>query len=207
MTTETILVRVPFAPQSSREPRVTWVDIETRKISCAPIERANGEVIRRKWEPILIGTGFVFEGAFWVEMTWGWEGQTWAEWFNGLSARSDEMIYSATREFDEMVLKGRFTNARRAHLAERPESWLGIEDLFGWKNVAKTSRPKLPRGADVESRLVPNSWPTQEREVLVHLFRDVLELFLRDPLTTEAAPECATLLTDFDACWELITRA
>lgn len=200
---------LPWMPKSARPKRVTWVDIETRKVECEPILRESGEVIRKKWEPILIGAGYFADDGFWIEMTWGWEGKGWSDTMLEMKLDSDEMIYCATREFDEMVLKGRFTNARRAHLPKRPKEWEGIEEsLFAWRNIRREMRPAMVRGVDVESRLVPEVWPEKEKEVLVHLFRDVLDLVVRDPMTPEldeeAKREVEKLMTNFEECWKMI---
>lgn len=202
MERDVVVVRLPGVVKScARAARTTWVDIETRKVECAP-----NDVLRRKWEPFLIGIGFLFDGELCVEMSWNWSDGDWACWFNGLKDRSDEMIYAATREFDEMVLKGRFTNARRAHLAKRPRDWRGIEeDRFHWVNIRKIQRPALSRGIDVESRLVPDAWARgEEMKVFVHLFRDVVELVLRDPMVVGF---CGKLLTDFGVCAQLIEES
>jgi hypothetical protein len=89
-----------------------------------------------------------------------------------------EVRYGATREFDEMICRGRFTNARRAHLpAPAFPAVPGAEDLR-WVNL-KAGHP-VPRDPDdlpswdVSAALRRGDWD----RVAVHNLRDVAELIL-----------------------------
>lgn len=181
MTLEYESVKLNFGPVlKTKRKNATWIDIETKKVfTPAGFLMDTGEPMRRRWEPIAIGVGFIFEGDFWVECTCNWS--SWAVWTSSLREYADVMVYHATREFDEMVLKGRFTNARRAHLM-RPGPWphIGAND-FDWVNIKKVSRGIRDRGVDVPSKYVPDIWPTDPDRVLVHLIRDIMLLAENDP--------------------------
>jgi hypothetical protein len=87
--------------------------------------------------------------------------------------------YAATREFDEMVLRGRFTNARRAHLAKptypampgaEQITWLNLKPGYGTRN-----RMDVP-GREIPAARNDGRWP----KAMAHNLRDVAELILRD---------------------------
>ena len=205
---QSVLIPIDLKAKSKRPERSTWVDIETKKVEIDRWVRETGEAVGRRWEPILIGTGFCSNGEWFVEMTFEWT--SWVKFFEGLKVDSDLMVYDATREFDEMILKGRFHNARRAHFPERPKGYPGIdEDLFDWVNIRKEAKPKqYERSEDVESKYVPESWKCgDETRVLVHLFRDVVGLILEDPeVDVEDFSGVAKYLEDYCACEELIEQ-
>lgn len=100
----------------------------------------------------------------------------------GIARDVYEIRYSATREFDEMVLRGRFTNARRAH-SKKAGAWPNVDTAdLRWKNIHKTLRPRSwTRAADVKSADVPEVWQAGYKKVVaVHCLRDVLETAMRD---------------------------
>jgi hypothetical protein len=83
-----------------------------------------------------------------------------------------------------MVLRGRFTNARRAHLPEPTWPAMPGAERANWRNVGplKSGAERLP---DVESRDVPQApMPL----VLIHLLRDVADLIL---VAGDPDAECA----------------
>ena len=171
-----------FGSAGAMPREVVYLDIETQKVSCAPITMANGETLRRRWDPIMIGMARSVNGALIAEVAYGW--RDWAREFV-LPAGTREVRYSATREFDEMILKGRFTNARRAHLAERPAGWPALRgaDEVVWTNIK--ARSGLPRSPDIESRDIAFcDWTNRDRileeAVVVHCLRDVLDLPLAE---------------------------
>jgi hypothetical protein len=118
-------------------------------------------------------------GIFWIETRSGSEEEI-RDWVSEF--RDYEIRYAATREFDEMVLRGRFTNARRAH-SPTPGPWPNVDGLdLEWNNIRKTLRTKIARGVDLPSRDVPAAWLGNcRRAVAIHCLRDVAELVLRDP--------------------------
>lgn len=152
-----------------------WLDIETRKVP-APSDWPQ----KTRWQPFMVGVARVIDGTFTVEVRASSEEGILIDWLSGVVA-GKTIKYAATREFDEMVLRGRFTNARRAH-SLIPGDWPHLSQDLVWKNIRKGRRPVLvPRPADCPSRDVPFLWEVGEEEVVTdHCLRDVIELVLQD---------------------------
>ena len=78
----------------------------------------------------------------------------------GLFSADKTYHYAATREFDEMVMRGKFTYARRAHaIASGP--WPHVADSIRFVNVRRDLRDKplgVVRGEDVASKECPLIW-------------------------------------------------
>jgi len=170
------VISVRMFPLTRRMPlRVARLDIETRKVPVMGGYRmANGEVLRNRWSVIAIGIAVGGKGV----MIWSscddeveilYEA---AEWL--LTVK--EIQYYATRQFDEMVLKGRFTNARRAHAAEPFYPVMPKADILNWTQLPRLDY-RAERPGDLLSKDVPAAWQRGEREkVLSHLKLDVVEL-------------------------------
>lgn len=155
-----------------------YLDIETRKVDFGKY-LDDGWLMKRRWSAFAIGIaagGVVTLNATYEEPLL-------------LKSAADlighrSVTYAATRQFDEMILKGMFTNARRAH-ANRPmyEPMPGASRLV-WRNIyreVQKSNAQMPRERDIESKDVPGMWCTDSRKIiLVHLLRDVLELVMAD---------------------------
>lgn len=159
------------------ERRVIWCDIETRKVE-APV----GWSQKRRWAPFMMAyAGAMDPGIFFCDVVSGEE----AELVDNFKTCFEdfEVRYAATREFDEMVLRGRFTNARRAH-STIAGSWPNLDSVsLKWNNRRKVLVPETwNRAADVLSVEVPAAWERGEGDcVALHCLRDVVELVLRDP--------------------------
>lgn len=178
---------------------VAFLDLETWKV---PVEgdfrMANGEPLRKRWSVALAGVGR--DGKILLIDP---EESEWSALFaigeavEGASA----VVYGATREFDEMICRGRFTNARRAHLsAPAFPAVPGAEDL-PWQNRKTAKYGLVERGADVPSRDVPEALRKDhwDRRVWVHLLRDVADLILLyGSPNAEATEYLEKILTDFD---------
>ena len=189
---ETWTIEVPGAFDSG----VAMIDLETDKTPTPDGYRMpNGETLRRRWKIVMAGVarnGFVnilagVEDILLVEIGLELEGL-------------GEVLYGATREFDEMICRGRFTNARRAHLPVPTFPAVpGAED-FAWRNLKETKAEA--RGADIPSRDVPAALRANDgrwEAVAVHLLRDVCELILAggNP-DDECAAWCRRVLVDYD---------
>lgn len=156
-----------------------WIDLETEKHQLAePFPMPTGHPLRQIWQPFAIGLGYEHHGQLVVELSYDWH-LDWQTYLRLLPFTA--LRYAATREFDEMVAKGRFTNARRAHLQE-PGPWPHIpEQKFKWVNVHKAAVP-VDRSPDIASKDVPTAWSRGARSlVLTHLFKDVVQLVVSDP--------------------------
>lgn len=159
------------------EPNILWLDIETRKVD-APASWSQ----KRRWQPFMLGMAAASDpGVMWAMVVSGTE----AELVEHLKDfEGYEIRYAATREFDEMVLRGRFTNARRAH-SKNAGSWPNVDTVdLKWKNIRKQLRHRgWERAADVASKDVPTVWSANgyhQKLVAKHCLRDVLDMFLRD---------------------------
>jgi len=155
---------------------VAFLDLETVKVSAPEgFRMPNGEVLRQRWSIALAGVAR--DGIIEVIDSEGEEAYVLGQLGDFLRDAS-EVAYCATREFDEMICRGRFTNARRAHLpAPTFPAVPGAEDL-NWKNLKRPAKP-IWRGEDIPSREVPQGlFDGRRRAVLVHLLRDVVELIV-----------------------------
>ena len=196
----------------SKRSNCCYVDIETTKVKLTtPVVMANGELLKSRWEPIAIGLGNKSRSDWWATLMFDFEGSEWVKELTDWQSDHDYFyaLYGATREFDEMILKGKFTNARRAHLKTKPREWPGISpDLFCWLNLRKIQRPRHARDLDILSKNIPNAWPELKLEVLVHLYRDVVELILSDPEVEVVSGyrELEEVMTNFGYCARLVTK-
>jgi hypothetical protein len=151
---------------------VTFLDLETVKVPCEWTSPA-GEKLGRRWSAFLAG---VADGGriTLVERTGSEE-----DFLTGVreAIRTPAVSYRATRKFDEMILKGRFTYARRG---PAPEPFYpampGAEDLV-WVCERDLPEPWASlRERELASALVPETYATDPGLVLIHLLRDVCEL-------------------------------
>ena len=157
-----------------------FLDIETRKVPVGrPFKMRNGETLRMRWQVFMAAVARSQEIIL-IEH---------AKSEDVILDRIAELVapyriigYSAgRREFDEMVLKGKFTNARRAHeLQPFYPAMPGAED-FTWINYRRGIRSNVTdqRLPDVESAQVPLAAEDGRMpQVLVHMLRDVVEVIL-----------------------------
>lgn len=153
---------------------VAYLDLETRKVPCE-WHFPSGERLRRRWSAFLAGVAVKDEITL-IE-TAGSETE-FLQAVRDAIYPADTVVYRATRQFDEMILRGRFTNARRAH-AEVPfyPAMPGAEELT-WD--CRKHDPESPwqraRPGDIPSKDVPVHYELNPGLVLVHLLRDVAEL-------------------------------
>ena len=91
-----------------------FLDLETVKVPCDWTSPA-GEKLGRRWSAFLAGVAIAGSIVI-VEATGGEE-----NFLTGVSeaiAPATTVVYRATRKFDEMILKGRYTYARRGPAPE-----------------------------------------------------------------------------------------
>jgi hypothetical protein len=162
---------------------VRWIDIETRKVreSGGRPDDVDGEWWR--WQPFMISVAGVMDpGVAFVTVAAAEDEAALIAWAGEILG-GYEVRYSATRQFDEMVLRGRFWNARRAFFPAAGR-WPNLDDAaIAWANRRAVEAPRPPRSIDdVESRLVPRLWARGESDaVTIHCARDAAENLLRDP--------------------------
>lgn len=164
-----------------------YLDIETRKVALPePFVNPswpNRQPIRKRWQAFMVGIA-VGSGAvslfdideekdeeFLLDMV--------EEWLHTCGVT--EIIYGATRSFDEAILRGTFLNARR-ELLDEPGPWphLVSPDRFNWINVG----PGEPN-PDGLSRHIPDLWAKPHGKGIVkkHCREDVMALQFVDGAT------------------------
>lgn len=172
---------------------VSYLDLETVKVPTGGFVMPNGEALRNRWRVALAGVG---RDGYINLCLFRSENQQLA-WLGGYLANSAEVRYSATREFDEMICRGRFTNARRAHLKTPAFPAVPGAEELPWLNAP--IRQRHERGPDIPSREVPKGLTDgRGKQVLIHLLRDVAELIADDGRTGAVTRAwCADVLTDY----------
>jgi hypothetical protein len=182
---------------------VTCLDLETVKVPAPDgFRMANGEALKRRWSIAMAGVAR-------DSVVYMLEGGTEAErlWMLGVTlGDSREVRYAATREFDEMICKGRFTNARRAHELEPFFPAVPEADKLPWRNLGRNLGVPIRRGYDCESRNVPALIASGTLPVVrVHLLRDVVELILTANPGPVAEAWCRRILTDYSFALSLVS--
>jgi hypothetical protein len=197
---------------------IAFLDLETVKVPAPEgFRMQNGELLKQRWSIALAGVAR--DGIITIVDFEAPEGQERMARFlsnerDGLARLGLELkhasgvVYSATREFDEMICRGRFTNARRAHL---PVPTLpavpGAEEL-SWFNIGTQLRRLggLWRSEDIPSREVPQGlFDGRRTAVLVHLLRDVVELIVMVGAPSFGCQAwCTGILVDYQAACDAL---
>lgn len=176
--------RTPEAFKAGEGFARAWVDIETKKVP-APYP---AWPYKKRWSVFMVGLAYQNDTDLHVQVYSGTEAEL-IDYLTELffeDRMPDSVVYSATRGFDELVLEGRFTNARRPP-QQFPGPWPHLPArLLPWKNVRKEAQPLIVRRyPDVESAKVPDLWSSGDERnralVAWHCYKDVAELLLRDP--------------------------
>lgn len=153
---------------------IAYIDIETRKIEFDK-QLPDGWFMKRRWSAFMIGVGTA-EGIR-IMATYDEPALLLAA---SQTIGNRVAVYAGTREFDEMILKGRFTNARRAHSREQIYPAMPGASGLVWKNIhrqASVTASALNRAVDTPSKGVNETWCSGDRDlVLIHNLRDVAEL-------------------------------
>lgn len=158
---------------------VAFLDLETEKVPTpAGFRLPSGEPLRRRWAMTLAAVAR--DGLLTLVDCEGSERAGLAE-LSDLCVDADRVVYAASRQFDEMVVRGRFTNARRAHLPRATWPSAAGSARWRWENVRKAGRSGAERGVDVASRLVPSvlrSGGDGWERCAIHCLRDACDLVL-----------------------------
>jgi hypothetical protein len=113
---------------------------------------------------------------------------------------SRTIVYSATRQFDEMILKGRFTNARRAHEPDPFYPALPDAEDLDWQNIRNIMgiKDEIIRAEDTPSKGVVHEYDHGDPGlVLIHNLRDVVEMIMVDgKADTECFKWCTRVMRD-----------
>jgi hypothetical protein len=156
---------------------IAYLDLETRKVPTRPVfTMKNGEVLRKRWSVFMAGVArdgeiCLIDGEGEEGILAGITNACWA---------SEAVVYAATREFDEMIVKGRFTNARRAHEDEPFYPIAYGAGYWNWRNLGVIPDDlRSLRGSDLPGKEVYKTFLSGHADVvMVHLLRDVATLIL-----------------------------
>lgn len=174
---------------------VAYLDLETRKVPCK-WAFPNGVPLGRRWMAFLAGVArsgriVLVESA--GDERWFLEGVREA------IGEADTVLYRATNTFDEGILKGRYTYARRGWADEAfYPAMPGAEDLtWDRKKHEPDSEWQKLRERELDSRYVAEAYERDSSLVLIHLLRDVVEMIGAYGEPDEAADAwCRRVLTD-----------
>lgn len=173
---------------------VAYLDLETVKVPCDWTSPA-GEKLGRRWSAFMAGVAVNGRIAL-VERTGDEE-----DFLCGVYAATEpagEVCYRATRKFDEMILKGRYTYARRGPAPEPFYPAMPYAEDLAW--TCERPNPNGPwesiRERELASVDVSATYPEDASLVMVHLLRDVVELIgaYGEP-DEECAAWCRMVLT------------
>lgn len=178
---------------------VVYFDIETRKLPAPAgwFRWTEDKWLSSRWSCFMCTVGYYSAGRFILISAASNDEEELVEWIesylDGCTAK-----YNATRKFDEMVLCGKFTNARRK-FAEVPGNWPNLTGAdINWTNIHKTAMKAPCRSFDILSKEVPNEWKKNRFSVdlITHSLRDVLELAVGE--LDLKAPSMLAFLSDND---------
>jgi hypothetical protein len=172
-----LTVRVPGVFDGSG----VMIDLETRKVATAAGTRhASGEPLRSRWSIVMAGVA----KAGVIRLLAGDSEPEMLKMVSKAVGRPEYVAYAGTREFDEMICRGRFTNARRAHARSVMFPAVPGAECWNWWNVWKATKNgatlrTIERAADIPSREVPDGiLDGRGQLVRIHLLRDVVELIV-----------------------------
>jgi len=175
--------------------QTAYLDIETRKVPCE-WSFPNGTPLSRRWMAFIAGVAV--KGKITIIESAGDE-HSFLSGVRMAIGEADTIIYRATNKFDEGVLKGRYTYARRglAEVAFYP-AMPDAEELT-WDRRRDLGALEGVRERELDSRYVSVTYERNPGLVLVHNLRDVVELILAygEP-DAEADTWGRKVLTDLD---------
>lgn len=151
---------------------ICYFDIETRKHAVPPGLTSRGRPVTLRWQCFMIGYAIGNARPYLLEDEY--EGALWAAFEGVLRVHHvTEIVYGATRKFDEAIARGTFINARREFLDE-PGPWPHLDtklaDKITWTNIGPEANP------DGLSKLVPQLYVTNPAKVRKHCLEDIIIL-------------------------------
>lgn len=192
---ELILIEVP----GSYREEIAYLDLETVKVPCDWTSPA-GEKLGRRWSVFMAGVAM--NGVIEIIERTGTEEECLAGIDRAIGL-ADTVLYRATRKFDEMILKGRYTYARRGP-APAP-FYPALPDAEGLIWDCRRPEPdgewEALRDRELMSRGLWDQWtggaPGARELVLIHNLRDIVELIgaYGEP-DAECEAWCRRVLTD-----------
>lgn len=174
------IIRTIFPLLEDGPDNIVWLDIECEKVQAPP----EGWYCKIRTKAFMVGMAYCTDKYFFFEVVTGNEEKV-MEYVGELTAGKN-IVYIATRDYDRMVLEGKWTNVRRA-MATVPGTWPTVDHML-WENLNKSkfyytadvNMLDYQKGFDVLSKEVPQVWHKDPDIVVLHNFRDLLEMALRD---------------------------
>jgi hypothetical protein len=173
---------------------VAYLDIETRKVPCR-WAFPDGTPLRRRWSAFMVGVATAGQ----ITIVESVENErallTGAREAIG---KADTVLYLGSRKFDEMILKGRFTYARRGPAPEPFYPAMPDAEELTWDQYRTLPEPwRSLRERELDSRYVPEVYAREPDLVLIHNLRDVVWLVAAygEP-DEECEAWCRKVLTD-----------
>jgi len=182
---------------------VTFLDLETVKVPCDWTSPA-GEKLSRRWSAFLAGV----TSSRMIVLAERYRDETEEAFLGNVreEIESGTVVYRATRKFDEMILKGRYTYARRGPAPEAFYPAMPDAEDLAWvcERPNPTGEWEAMRERELASADVSETYETNPALVLIHLLRDMAELIgaYGEP-DEECAAWCRKVLTS-DGFAELV---
>lgn len=176
---KTWMMELP-AFESFKKPTLT-IDLETEKVKGA-FRWASGEKNSRRWKPFMVGLSFCCDNRIEILVAYSFDESELIDWICEElpiygSNTGDKIFMNSRNKFDEMVLKGRFINARRK-LAELPGNW-PCDPFEGFEFLnCGSSDLKLSRNEGIDWWDYPALARAEDRRIIEHCARDVFENLL-----------------------------
>jgi hypothetical protein len=172
-----------------------YLDLETRKVPCE-WSFPNGVPLGRRWMAFIAGVATA--GKITIVESAGDE-HSFLSGTRMAIGEADTVIYRATNTFDEGILKGRYTYARRGWADEAFYPVMPDAEELTWDRRRHLGAIDGLRERELDSRYVSTTYERNPGLVLVHNLRDVVELVLAygEP-DAEADTWGRKVLTDLD---------
>jgi hypothetical protein len=180
---------------------IAYLDLETRKVPCR-WHFPNGVPLSRRWMAFIAGVATA--GRIRIVESAGDE----REFLKGVRAaigHADTVLYSSKNKFDEGILKGRFTYARRGWADEAFYPPMPGADSLDWDRRSGETLYTRLREVELDSRYVPSVYERDSALVLVHNLRDVVAMIAGygEP-DAECEQWCRRVLTDIDYAYSQV---
>jgi hypothetical protein len=160
----------------------TLLDIEAVK-TAAPVDWP----FKMRFKTVMVGLGYWDDSGFRIDIYASDDEKALLEAVEDALGLSDVACYDATRDFDRIVLEGRWVNFFRRH-SEVSGDWPSLEPVdesetdWRWLNLKKflVTKSLVDRSADIEAVEVLTRWPKGDREpVWNHNLLDLVDFGLK----------------------------
>jgi hypothetical protein len=172
-----------------------YLDLETRKVPCF-WHFPNGVPLNRRWMAFIAG---VATGEVVKIIEASASEQAFLAGVRTAVGTADTVIYLSANSFDEGILKGRYTYARRGWADVPFYPVMPGADELTWDRRRDLGDLADVRERELDSRYVSATYERDPGLVLVHNLRDVVQLVLAfgEP-DADCEAWCRKVLTDLD---------